>query len=60
MQVIVRVSYNSEVLGKGIFWEGPSSKINLIRNIPARMVAEEVVKDGKTRETGMWKVEVVG
>lgn len=58
MNTIV-VSYNSEVLGNGTFWVGDSTKLEDIRNIPARRLAEQVALDGKTREAGMWKAEMV-
>lgn len=56
MRIIV--TYKSEVLGQGIFWEGPSVRINEIRNIPARELAKEVIKDGQPRQVGMWSVKV--
>lgn len=52
------VTYQSEVLGNGQFWQGRVDEIEEIRNIPARDIAREVAKDGKTRTIGMWKVEV--
>jgi hypothetical protein len=54
MKIIVE--YDSPVLGSGVFWEGDSSKIDEIRNLPAKLAAEEVVKDGKKRCYGMWTV----
>jgi hypothetical protein len=54
----VTVSYKSEILGEGIFWKGPEKDIKQIRNIPARRMAELVVVDGKTRNSGMWQVEI--
>ena len=52
----IRVEVKNKILGDSIFWEGPSTKINEIRNIPARMLAEQVVKDGVARKIGMWYV----
>jgi hypothetical protein len=54
----VRVSYDSEVLGSGVFWVGAPAEISKIRNIPARRLAERVVKDGVARKDGMWQVEM--
>jgi len=55
----IRVAVKNEIMGDSIFWEGPSVKISEIRNIPARMLAERVVTDGKERKDGMWVVSVV-
>ncbi len=54
----IKVEYESEILGKSVFWEGDSSRINEIRNIPARKTAEIVVLDGigSARKCGMWTV----
>ena len=54
MRIIVEVK--NDFLGNGIFWQGPAKHISKIRNIPARMLAEKVVKDGKPRQYGMWHV----
>lgn len=51
------VTYSSNVLGKGEFWRGCPSEIDDIRNVPARAMAKEVVKDGRTRSAGMWTVK---
>ena len=50
------VEYESDVLGSGVFWQGPEEQINEIHNIPARKTAELVVLDGLTRSCGMWTV----
>jgi hypothetical protein len=55
----IRVEVKNEILGDCVFWEGDPSKTRNIRNIPARRLAEEVVKDGKTRKNGMWVVSLV-
>ncbi len=52
------VHYESEVLGNGVFWQGDESEISNIRNIPARMCAEAVVKERKPKKIGMWRVEL--
>lgn len=57
---IVRVEYKSDVLGNAVFWEGTEDKINEIRNIPARRLAELVLVDGLQRKGGMWTVSIVG
>jgi hypothetical protein len=54
--VKIKVEVKNNILGDSTFWEGDSSKISEIRNIPAKMTAEQVVKDGKTRTCGMWIV----
>lgn len=56
---MIRVSYTSEILGSGTFWEGEDNSVKEIRNISARKLAKKVVMDGETRELGMWKVEKV-
>lgn len=52
----IRVEVKNEILGDSVFWEGPTNQIHMIRNIPARMTAELVAKDGKERVCGMWHV----
>lgn len=56
--MIIEVTYDSEILGSGVFWEGTPDKIHEIRNIPARNLAQKVVNDGETRTSGMWTVKV--
>ncbi len=55
---IIRVETKSDVLGNGVFWEGPTSRVSEIRNIPARKLAHLVAADGKSRSAGMWRVSV--
>jgi len=54
----IKVEVKNEIMGNSTFWEGDSSEISKIRNIPARMLAERVVKDGQPRNIGMWFVSV--
>jgi hypothetical protein len=54
----IKVEVKNEILGDSVFWEGDISDISKIRNIPARMLAERVAADGKTRKDGMWVVSV--
>ena len=53
---MIIVEVKNEILGDSEFWRGPEEKIAEIRNVPARMAAENVVKDGKPRAVGMWHV----
>ena len=55
----IKVEVKNEILGDSVLWEGDSSRISEIRNIPARMMAEQVVKDGQTRKSGMWIVSAL-
>lgn len=55
----IRVEYKSEVLGDGVFWEGPATAVAEIHNIPARQTAQMVAKDGKARVYGMWHVSML-
>ena len=57
---MIVVEYDSPVLGSGEFWRGDETKIVEIRSIPARRLAEQVRKDGKTRTDGMWTVRREG
>jgi hypothetical protein len=57
--LIIRVETASDVLGNGVFWEGPASRVNEIRNIPARKLAHLVATDGKPRASGMWRVSAM-
>jgi hypothetical protein len=56
----ILVEFKSEVLGAGVFWQGPASDIEQIHNIPARETARLVVRDGKPRVCGMWHVSTTG
>ena len=53
---MIVVEYESDVLGKGSFWQGPEERIDEIRNIPAQKTAQLVALDGLTRTCGMWTV----
>ena len=53
---MIEVIYKNEILGIGILWLGEENRIEEIRNIPARLLAEKVILDGKTRHDGMWTV----
>jgi len=55
----IRVEVKNDILGNSVFWEGDSSDIKQIRNTPARMLAEKVAADGKTRKDGMWVVSAI-
>lgn len=52
----LRVEVKNDILGDSVFWEGDSSRVDEIRNIPARQLAKRVMLDGKTRKDGMWVV----
>ena len=55
----IKVEVKNEILGDSVFWEGGGEDINQIRNIPARMLAEMVIKDGEPRNCGMWFVTAI-
>ena len=55
----IRVEIKNDILGNSVFWEGDYEDVGAIRNIPARMTALNVRRDGKTRQFGMWLVSVV-
>ena len=57
--MIIRVEVKNAILGDHIFWQGPATDIAAIRNVPARITAELVAKDGVSRTTGMWVVSVL-
>lgn len=52
----IRVEVKNEILGDSVFWEGPADRVDDIRNVPARVTAKMVVKDGQARVSGMWHV----
>ena len=52
----IKVEVKNEIFGDSVFWEGDSSDIDGIHNIPARLLAKKVMIDGKTRKDGMWVV----
>lgn len=53
---MIIVEYKSDVVGTGVLWRGAESDISMIRNVVARDLAKQVVKDGKARTDGMWTV----
>ncbi|MBU1655141.1 MAG: hypothetical protein KJ558_10015 [Gammaproteobacteria bacterium] len=55
----IRVTYQSDVVGSGVFWEGDPIGIPGIRNLCARDLAVAVSRDGVSRRDGMWRAEVV-
>ena len=57
--MILRVEVKNAILGDSVFWEGPSERLEDIRNIPARDLARLVAKDGQTRKNGMWVVSAL-
>jgi hypothetical protein len=57
--VNLRVEVKNAILGDSVFWEGPSERLEDIRNIPARDLARLVAKDGQTRKSGMWVVSAL-
>ena len=56
---MIVVTYQNEILGAGVVWEGHEDRLEDIRNIPARNLARLVAQDGRTRQAGMWTVERV-
>lgn len=54
--LVIIVEVENRILGDCEFWRGDSSKIQEIRNTPARLLAEKTVKDGLPRAFGMWRV----
>jgi hypothetical protein len=57
--VNLKVEVKNAILGDSVFWEGPSEKLEDIRNIPARDLARQVAVDGQTRKSGMWVVSAL-
>lgn len=55
MRTVV-VEVHNDILGDSVFWRGAASQIEEIANIPARITARAVIKDGKPRKCGMWFV----
>lgn len=53
---MIVVEVKNEILGDSEFWRGPEDRIAEIRNVPARLTAQQVAKDGKPRVCGMWHV----
>ena len=56
-RIIVRVE--NKLLGDSVFWEGDSRDIEQINNLLARIMAQGVIADGKTRRDGYWVVSLV-
>lgn len=52
----IKVEVRNEILGDSIFWEGDSTKLAEIQNLPAKRLADMVVIDGLPRRSGMWYV----
>jgi hypothetical protein len=55
----LRVEVKNDILGNSIFWEGSTKDIENIKNIPARILAKQVLVDGATRKMGMWVVSEI-
>ena len=56
---MIIVEVKNTILGDSEFWRGPESRIEEIRNIPARETAKQVANDGKARVCGMWHVKQI-
>ena len=52
MRIIVE--YDSEVLGKGKFWEGDAEDIDTIKNTSARISASRFIFKWKENKCGMF------
>lgn len=52
----LQVTYCSEVLGNGVFWEGPPDRIEEIHNVVAQDLAQRVLRSQRPQATGMWRV----
>ena len=55
----IKVEVKNQIFGDSVFWTGDAKDIEKISNIPARMLAKGVAKDGRTRKSGMWVVSVM-
>ena len=55
----LRVSFDSDVLGAGVFWTGPLSAIGEISNLVARGAAMQAAVRQQSYPDGMWLAEVV-
>jgi hypothetical protein len=55
----IRVDSENEIHGNSILWEGDARKIHTIHDIPVRITAALVVKDGRTRTSGKWTIAIV-
>lgn len=55
----VKVTYNSEILGNGVFWQGKENEVFKCRNIPAQMIAKKAFQTGEVQKIGMWVAEPV-
>lgn len=50
----IKVTYKSDVLGEGLFWEGKSDGVDQISNIPAKMAAKNAIMTNEPCVYGMW------
>lgn len=56
----VRVSYESEILGTGVFFDDYVDNRTKIKNVVAESIAKQTAEDGLPRNVGMWRsVEIV-
>lgn len=56
---IVRVTYESDVIGSGVFFEGVVDDKAKIANVVAAGIARQTAADGLPRKAGMWRSAVV-
>ena len=60
LQRRVRVTYESDVLGSGVFFDDYVDAATAIHNVVAESIAKQTAEDGLPRKAGMWRsVEVV-
>lgn len=56
----VRVTYESDVLGDGVFFDDYVDERTTLRNVVAELIAKQTAEDGLPRKVGMWRsVEIV-
>ena len=51
----VLVTYESEVLGSGVFFDGYVDRDTVIMNVVAASLATQTSEDGLPRQCGMWR-----
>lgn len=55
----VRVLYDSDLLGSGVFFDGIVTPETTLRNVVAESLARQTAEDGQPRRAGMWHSAVV-
>ena len=52
--IYIKIEYNSEMLGQGVFWDDLADNIEDCRNLAARLTARRAIAENIQFSWGMW------